>query len=207
MTDSRRSRPERRSSATRSQAAQVSWRGVALLAVTGAVGLVLAVHGWSARSGTTLPGQIAGHSRAAPDASASPKPATTGTASPASRQPGPVASTHRTPSSSPSAAASIGPLLASQSYAQYSYEVWPGPLSPAAKTAMTGLSISVSRTTGGVRVVAGVVGQAPAQPKVYVGGVKVYVVEASLGDDSNNADYNLGDDALVVTNAAGRILR
>ncbi len=72
---------------------------------------------------------------------------------------------------------------------------------------MTGLSISVSRTTGGIRVVAGVVGQSPAQAQVYVGGVKVYVVEASLGDDSNNADYNLGDDALVVTNAAGRILR
>jgi hypothetical protein len=40
-----------------------------------------------------------------------------------------------------------------------------------------------------------------------VGGARVYVVEASLGDDSGNADYNLGDDGLVVTNAQGRIVR
>jgi hypothetical protein len=29
----------------------------------------------------------------------------------------------------------------------------------------------------------------------------------SLGDDSGNADYSLGDDGLIVTNAAGRILQ
>jgi hypothetical protein len=35
----------------------------------------------------------------------------------------------------------------------------------------------------------------------------VYVVEASLGDDSGNTDYNLGDDALVVTDAKGGIIQ
>jgi hypothetical protein len=35
----------------------------------------------------------------------------------------------------------------------------------------------------------------------------VYVVEASLGDDSGGTDYNLGDDGLIVTDAQGRILQ
>ena len=51
------------------------------------------------------------------------------------------------------------------------------------------------------------IGQPSAAPHLYVGGARVYVVEASLGDDSGNADYNLGDDGLVVTNAQGRIVR
>ncbi len=51
------------------------------------------------------------------------------------------------------------------------------------------------------------IGQPAAAPHLYVGGARVYVVEASLGDDSGNADYNLGDDGLVVTNAQGRIMR
>jgi hypothetical protein len=37
--------------------------------------------------------------------------------------------------------------------------------------------------------------------------MRVYVVEASLGDDSGNSDYSLGDDGLVVTDAQGRIIR
>lgn len=72
---------------------------------------------------------------------------------------------------------------------------------------MTGLTIMVTRTAGGIRVIAGVAGQTPAPAQLYPGGAKVYVVEAALGDDSNNADYNLGDDGVIVTNAAGRILR
>jgi hypothetical protein len=72
---------------------------------------------------------------------------------------------------------------------------------------MTGLTITATHAADGIRVVAGVVGQPPSPAHLYVGGARVYVVEAALGDDSNNADYNLGDDGVVVTDAAGRILR
>jgi hypothetical protein len=37
--------------------------------------------------------------------------------------------------------------------------------------------------------------------------VRVYVIEASVGDDSGNFDYNLGDDGVVVTDGRGRIIR
>ena len=190
----------------------VGWRGTALLAATGAVGLVLAVHGWSARNSASLPGQLAGHGTvAAPGRSTSPAPATTTGQSP-SHQIGPTASPAgtrtppATPSPAPSATTTVGPTLASQSYAQYSFQVWPGPRSAAADAALTGLSISVTRTSNGIQVVAGVAGQPPSPAKVYAGGTKVYIVEASMGDDSS-ADYNLGDDGVIVTDAQGRILR
>jgi hypothetical protein len=54
-------------------------------------------------------------------------------------------------------------------------------------------------------VVAGVNGQ-PGSGHFYPGGARVYVVEAALGDDSGNTDYNLGDDGVVVTDAQGRIV-
>jgi hypothetical protein len=57
-----------------------------------------------------------------------------------------------------------------------------------------------------VSVVAGVVGQQQNPPTYYPHGARVYVVEASFGDDSGNSDYNLGDDGLVVTDAQGRIV-
>jgi len=55
-------------------------------------------------------------------------------------------------------------------------------------------------------VTAGVVGQRTQPARFYPTGTAVYVVEAAMGDDSGNADYNLGDDGLVVTDSQGRLL-
>jgi hypothetical protein len=71
---------------------------------------------------------------------------------------------------------------------------------------MTGLAISVHRSGSGISVTAGVTGQ-HAAAAFYPSGAKVYVIEASLGDDANNTDYSLGDDGLVVTDSGGRIVR
>lgn len=71
---------------------------------------------------------------------------------------------------------------------------------------MTGLTISATRQGHGITVKAGVNGQSAAA-HAYPDGARVYVVETSLGDDSGGSDYNLGDDGLVVTDAAGRILQ
>jgi hypothetical protein len=72
---------------------------------------------------------------------------------------------------------------------------------------MTGLSISVHRTGSGISVRAGVNGQPRAAAHVYRDGARVYVVEASPGDEAGHTDYNLGDDGVVVTDAHGRIVR
>ena len=72
---------------------------------------------------------------------------------------------------------------------------------------MTGLSISVHRTASGISVSAGVNGQPRPAAHTYRRGARVYVVEASLGDEAGHSDYNLGDDAVVVTDAHGRIVQ
>jgi len=98
-------------------------------------------------------------------------------------------------------------LLSSEPYASVAYQIWPGPVSSAASQALIGLDISVHHRAGGLAVAAVPRGQGPAASHLYLGGVRVYVIEASMGDDSGSFDYDLGDDGVVVTNAQGRIIR
>jgi hypothetical protein len=172
--------------------------GVALLAVTALTGVVLAVHGWSGRH-SGLPAGALAASSPSPTTSARPGPSipAAGSSTPAATPSGPGAS----PAGGP------GPLLSAQSYAQYSFRVWPGTPSSAAQAALTGLTVKVARRSSGITVTAGVVGQASNPAQFYAHGAVVYVVEASLGDDSGNSDYSLGDDGLVVTDAQGRIVQ
>jgi hypothetical protein len=197
--------------------------GLALLGVTAVAGILLAAHGWSGRSAGLAPGSLAGSGGSARPAASAPAAsppahqsagptaparhaAASAAASPGSAAPGPAAPG---PAASPGASSSAtpGPLLSSQSFASYAFQVWPGPRSAAAKSALIGLSVSVHRTGSGLSVVAGVAGQPNPAPHFYPGGARVYVVEASLGDDSGNSDYNLGDDGLVVTDSKGRIIQ
>ncbi|MDR0343641.1 MAG: hypothetical protein LBI49_11165 [Nocardiopsaceae bacterium] len=171
--------------------------GLALLTAAGIAGVVLAVHGWSGWRPAAAPA-LAGSSVA----SSSPAPkATTRAPAPARR------SASRAPSASPAPSGTSGPLLSSEPYARVSFRVWPGPMTAAAKQALIGLSVRVRKVASGLSVTAGVAGQAPGSPRVYPGGARVYVVEASLGDDSGNSDYSLGDDGLVVTSRQGRIVQ
>jgi hypothetical protein len=173
--------------------------GLAVMTVTGIAGLLLALHGWSARAAGAAPplgaGAVSGRG-GAPTAASPPHssvPSAPATATPSAPATGP--------------AGSAGPLLSSEPFAKASFQVWPGPVSSAAKLALTGLTVTVHKRTSGLSVTAGVAGQGSGSTKLYVDGARVYIVEASLGDDSGNADYNLGDDGLVVTDAQGRIIQ
>jgi hypothetical protein len=175
-------------------------RGLAVLAAAAVVGVVLASHGWSTYHGTTTPGSLAGGSTT--------RVASTPAAGPATTRPShPVGPTSGPTSSPTSSAGSPGPLLSSEPYAQYAFQVWPGTPTAAAKAALTGLSVTVHGQAGGLSVSAGVNGQPAGASHLYPGGSRVYVVEASMGDDSGASDYNLGDDGLVVTDAQGRIVQ
>jgi len=167
-----------------------------VLGATAILGVVLANHGWSTYHGTTTPGSLAGAATAGAASTPSPPPATAGPGHSAGPMSGPSRST-----------SSEGPLLSSEPYAQYAFQVWPGTPSASAKAALTGLSVTVHSVSGGVSVIAGVNGQPASAPHLYSGGTRVYVVEASMGDDSGASDYNLGDDGLVVTDGQGRIVQ
>ncbi len=187
----------------RYQFGSVGPRGLSLLAIAGIVGVLLAVHGWAHHSSSGALGSLVGGQTAAqrPGHGAS-APSTYGP----SAAPSSAAATTGPPSQSGAAATTPGPLLKSQPFAPYAFAIWPGTPSGAARAALTGLSVSVRRQTSGLSVTAAVNGQSPGPAHFYSNGAHVYVVEATMGDDSGSSDYNLGDDGLVVTDTQGRIV-
>jgi len=178
----------------RAAGGSVGPRGAVVLLAAAVAGGLLAVHGWSTRQSGPVPGALGG----AGAGTATSTPATGGAPSGAAS-----GGSSAGPAGQP---AGTGPLLSSESFASYSYRVWPGAPSAAARRAMTGLSISVRRTGSGLSVSAGVSGQ-PGTAHTYPGAARVYVVEASMGDEAGTSDYNLGDDGVVVTDAQGRIVQ
>ena len=170
--------------------------GIALLAVTGVAGLVLGWHGWTTRASTATP-SLAGATATAPASPAG---------SPAAGQARSASAPATASPAAPAGSARPSPKLSSEPYVGFAYQVWPGTPSTAARQAMTGLKITVRKQGNGLLVMAGVIGQPASPPHLYAGGTRVYVLEAALGDDSGSADYNLGDDGLVVTDAQQRVV-
>lgn len=171
--------------------------GLVILVVTGVLGVALAAHGWSSRTSGLSQVSLGGG-----------RPAATAPASARPSQQGPSSSPGPSSSAGPSSPADHNrPLLSAEPYANSAYQIWPGSPSAAAKSALIGLTVSVKQRGSALLVTAGVNGQGTPTHHEYVGGVRVYVIEASFGDDSGNTDYNLGDDGLVVTDAKGGIIQ
>lgn len=158
-------------------------RGVTVLSIAGIAGLFFGVHGWTQRdTGQFSPPATAPSATSSPSATASPS----GTAP---------------------ASAAAGPQLSSMPYASYAYQVWPGALSSAAKLALSGWTLTVTRQPGGITVKALLGGQPTSYSHFYAGGAKVYALDSNLGDDANgDTDHDDTDDGLAVTNAQGQVL-
>lgn len=188
-------------------------RGWLLIAVAGLAGIGLAVHGYG--RGAVVVGGPAGV--AAPGAAlattAPTRPSPASTATPASSSPAPVSSTSTTaPAKTPSAPSApgqkLGPLLSSTQYAQYAYQIYPGPESSRARQATAGFSIQVTPHGSTVSLSISVPGSGQsAQTASYPAGDRLYFVEATFGDDSGDSDYSMGDDGVVVTNAQGYLVQ
>ena len=173
-------------------------RGLMLLGAAGVLGVALAVHGYG--KGVVVTSGTAGV------VSASQPPATTATTTPSTTTP-------------PSKAA--GSTTTSTSAAPSAQK--PGPPSP-----RPGYRLATRTRSIRVAQLAGPAGphrfHRPRDPWAdhhhgeglgdrfgaavlnYPLGDKVYFVETTLGDDSGVSDYSFGDDGILVTNAAGRIV-
>jgi hypothetical protein len=171
-------------------------RGAVALSLTAVVAAVLAIHGYAhpgtlGLTGSTGPGL--GHP-IAPTTNSTPKASPSPSASPSGN-------------SSPASAKAPGPLLSSTSYGAYAYQLYPGSTSANAKLALAGFSFTATPSGSSVRFTLSVTGggQAP-QTNTYPSTDHIYFIEASFGDDSGNAEYNFGDDGVVVTDATGHVV-
>lgn len=179
-----------------------SSRALAVLAVAGAVGVGLAVHGYG--HGAVLAG---------PGGTLVPAPGTHARAATPSHAPSPSAATTRQTSSTPrrtstTAPGKLGPLLSSTPYAPYAFRVYPGPEGPQTHQATAGFIIHVRPAGGTIEVSVSASGSGQqGRTSTFPASDHVYFIEASLGDDSGNAEYNFGDDGLIVTNAQGYVVQ
>ena len=87
-----------------------------------------------------------------------------------------------------------GSLLSSSPYASDAYQIWPGTPSAAALRAEAGLTVTVTRSGGGVNVSIKVKGSY-AGAQYYPSGARVYVISSGPGNQS-----------VIVTDAEGRIV-
>jgi hypothetical protein len=89
---------------------------------------------------------------------------------------------------------SVGESLSSTAYASDSYQVWPGTPSAAARSAESGLKVTVTQQAGGINVTVSSHGVSDGA-HYYAGGAKVYVIRSNSVSQS-----------LVVTDSKGRIV-
>jgi hypothetical protein len=175
----------------------VSRGGALSVALAGAAALLLAIHGYS------NPGslRIAGSGLVSPTHGG---PQSGGTGGSATASPSPAV----TPAASPSGTATLGPLLSSTPYAAYSYQIYPGTPTVSARQAMAGFSFSARLAGDSVDFTLYVSGGGqPPVSNTYPASDHIYFIEANMGDDSGTAEYNFGDDGVVVTDASGHVVR
>lgn len=181
---------------------RVGVRGLAVLSAAGAVGVVLAVHGYGHRSlvaGTELPVSAPAKVTTAQQ----PRTKSTTPAGTSSTQPSGTTST------TTGSNQKLEPLLSPTQYASYAYQLYPGQESNQARLATAGFDVKVTPSSAGTIAVSvsGAGTNQGAQTSSYPASDHVYFIEASFGDDSGNSEYNGGDDGLVVTDATGRIVQ
>jgi hypothetical protein len=190
---------------------QVGLRGLLLLATAGLAGVGLAVHGYG--HGAVIAAGPGALGSAAPAARSHARASTTSqsTTSPPSNASRPAKTSHASNASSSSSTApshKLGPLLSSTPYAPYAVRIYPGPESSQARQATAGFTIQVTPHASQIKLSVAVSGSGQAaQTSTFPTADRVYFVEATLGDESGSADYNFGDDGVVVTNARGYIVQ
>lgn len=98
-------------------------------------------------------------------------------------------------------------LFVNTQYAQYSYQILPGPLSAQAKAALAGFNLSTTNlSNGSTKAVISIIGTSSNKTITMNTGYKLYIVETSFGDDGYGFDSSLGDDGFVVVDKNGYVV-
>jgi hypothetical protein len=139
--------------------------------------------------------------------SAGPTPHPAGTATP-----GPTTALGPVPAGAtatpvPSAASTV--RFDGWKYKQYAFQVFPGPVSTDAKTALAGFDLSVQDQSDGTVLLNLKALSSRYRDASFTVDKKnaAYFVETSMRDDPNDAENNLNDDGLIVVSPDGYILK
>ncbi|MDE1865364.1 MAG: hypothetical protein KGH94_01850 [Candidatus Micrarchaeota archaeon] len=96
-------------------------------------------------------------------------------------------------------------LFSSTPYYAYSYQIYPGAVSPQAKSAMDGYSMNISQAAAGAENITISV-QGRSGTIAITSGERLYIVETSFGDDAPGYEGSVGDDGFVVADQNGYVL-
>jgi hypothetical protein len=177
----------------------------ALCAGVVAAGVVL----YGTGSGATVPDGSAVSQAAAPIASSTPPAQVSApNAAPAAAPPSASPTTSAQASAPNATPASSSVQFSSWQFAQYSYQVYPGPTNGDAQTAMAGFDLSVQDQGNSVVVYLKALSSRYQDAQFTVAkGDTAYFVETTLRDDPNNQESDLNDDGVVVVDPQGYLLQ
>ncbi len=106
------------------------------------------------------------------------------------------------------AANSTAILFANTQYAPFAYLVSSGTLSSGAQAALSGFNLSRAQYNNGtVKMTITLTANGGSQIVTLKPGYKLYIIEASFGDDSFGGESNLGDDGFVEVSPNGYIVQ
>ncbi len=97
-------------------------------------------------------------------------------------------------------------LFSSTQYSQYAYQVYPGPMSQQAQSALAGFNItSFVLPNNTAKVTLTFLGTNQNQSIALRPNYKLYIIETTFGDDGFHFDSSLGDDGFVVVDPNGYV--
>jgi hypothetical protein len=97
-------------------------------------------------------------------------------------------------------------LLSSTQYSQYAYQIYPGPLSQQAQSALAGFNVTTTvAQNGSTKISLALSGSNQYQYVSLKPGYKLYIIETAFGDDGYHFDSSLGDDGFVMVDQNGYI--
>ena len=117
------------------------------------------------------------------------------------------AQTSAAPSQQVSKTGSNATLFSSAPYAQYSYLISGPNLSQQAQSALAGFKFTrTPMQNGSIEINISLSGSSQGNSVVLAPGYRMYIVEATFGDDGYGFDSSLGDDGFVIVNSTGYVV-
>ncbi|MFI5412617.1 MAG: hypothetical protein ACHQX1_01875 [Candidatus Micrarchaeales archaeon] len=97
-------------------------------------------------------------------------------------------------------------LFNSTQYYPYSYEIYPGPISQQAQSALAGFNLtSTTLQNSTAKITLSLTGTSQNQSITLKQGYKLYIIETTFGDDGFGYDSSLGDDGFIAVDPNGYV--